>query len=344
MINYKVSRRGILKTLIYFFLQSKVFSMQPTSSRKKTRIIFGSCSNQKKNMFHWKQIASHQPDYIFLLGDNVYGDFFNENALELIEAYKKLDANNSFKNLKNNVPIIPIWDDHDYGKNDGGKNWAYKNTAKELFLNFFNVPSSDIRRSREGIYKSSYIKTNKVKIKVIALDTRYFRDDFKHNYYKNINKKYLEDPDPKKSILGDKQWQWFIKELDDNYNLLIVLSSFQVLSNAHGWEKWGNFPLEREKIITSLASIKKPIIVLSGDRHFAGIYNSGHKNFIEVTSSSFNQNVFNYNEIDPLRKGKLITENNFGFIEVDNKEVIIKIISGSINNYKELASTNIKLA
>lgn len=292
-------------------------------------------------MFHWKQIASYKPDFIFLLGDNVYGDFFDEKAEELITAYNKLNANLDFKYLKKNIPILSIWDDHDYGQNDGGKSWEYKKISKKIFLDFFNIPKSDVRRSREGIYKSTFIEMNKKKIKVIALDTRYFRDDFKYNHNQNINKKYRKDFNPNSSILGKKQWDWFLKEINDKYDFLIILSSFQVISKSHGWEKWDNFPLERTKLINSLGQMNKPILILSGDRHIGGIYKCHYNNVIEVTSSSFNQNTLNFKEEDTLRVSNLIKKNNFGLLEIDNNGVKIKIISGFFNRNIEYASTEI---
>ena len=105
----------------------------------------------------------------------------------LLSAYSKLNKNRYFLNLKSNTQIHPIWDDHDYGINDGGKNWPYKKRAQSIFLDFFNINKNEIRRKREGIYHSSNIN-NKIKIKIIALDTRYFKDEFKKNYNYNIKK------------------------------------------------------------------------------------------------------------------------------------------------------------
>ena len=98
--NIALNRRKLLKTVLLLFLQFKVSAANFLIKKEKIKIIFGSCSNQKKNMFHWKQIVSYSPDFIFLLGDNVYGDFFNEKAEELIRAYKKLNRDVAFKYLK----------------------------------------------------------------------------------------------------------------------------------------------------------------------------------------------------------------------------------------------------
>ena len=329
-----LNRRIFIKTILIFFSNKIILSKNIKSFPYKLNIIFGSCSNQRRNMKHWEEIITYNPNYIFLLGDNVYGDFFEKNANKLKEAYNKLNLNKHFQIIKKNIPIIPIWDDHDYGLNDGGKNWIYKEKAKEVFLNFFNIAPDDFRRKRKGIYNSWNLFIKKKKIKLIALDTRYFKDNFKRNYNKEINKKYLADNGADKTILGLNQWNWLKSQLEDDYDFLILLSSFQVLSKSHGWEKWNNFPLEREKLINLLAKFKVPKLILSGDRHSGGIYKHKKLNIYEATASSFNQKVINSIEVDPLRIGRLINENNFGFLEINSKGVMLNILSGPKDNKK----------
>ena len=54
-----------------------------------------------------------------MIGDNVYGDGGSEDLSDLRRAYNQQKEN--FKILDLNFPIAAIWDDHDYGLNDGGK-------------------------------------------------------------------------------------------------------------------------------------------------------------------------------------------------------------------------------
>ena len=82
--------------------------------------------------------------------DNVYGDFNDVEAKSLLSAYSKLNKNKYFLNLKRNTEIYPIWDDHDYGINDGGKNWPFKKKAQSIFLDFFNINKNEIRRKEKG--------------------------------------------------------------------------------------------------------------------------------------------------------------------------------------------------
>ena len=321
MNNY-VNRRALIKALLLLFTSN--FSLANINYSKKLTIIFGSCSNQNNKMNHWKTIIAYNPDLLVLLGDNVYGDFNNAGAKQLKQAYQILLENKSFQYIKNNIPIIPIWDDHDYGINDGGKNWKYKNIAKKLFLDFFSVDNDDVRFKREGIYHTKDIELFNKKIKIVSLDTRFFKDDFTFNKDRSLNKKYMIDYDKNKTILGKEQWKWLSNELNKKYNLFILLSSFQVLSTSHGWEKWNNFYYERKKLLKLLN--QNPLsIILSGDRHFAGIYN--YKNIYEITASSFNQKTFNIIENDNLRVGELIGKNNFGIIKLDESNIEIKIVA-----------------
>ena len=169
-MNNTINRRVLIKSLLLLFSSS--FSLVDSKNHKKFTIIFGSCSNQNNKMDHWQTIINYEPDLLILLGDNVYGDFNNESANQLKQAYKKLSENDNFQYIKNNIPIISIWDDHDYGINDGGRNWEFKNIAKKLFLDFFSVNSNDVRYKRDGIYNSNDILLFNKKIKIVSLDTR----------------------------------------------------------------------------------------------------------------------------------------------------------------------------
>ena len=326
--------------LIFFFFNASY--SEDIVNKKTIKFIFGSCSNQNKLMPHWNYINSYKPDYLILLGDNVYGDFNNSDATNLQNAYKVLDNDKYFRLLKETTDIFSIWDDHDYGKNDGGKNWIYKEKAKKLFLDFYNVNENDERRKREGLYKSWEIY-NSVKIKVIALDTRYFKDEFTINRNINIKKKYVSNYNNKKTILGKKQWNWVSNEFNTDYDILIILSSIQILSKNHGWEKWNNFPHERNKIINLIKNSKRPTIILSGDRHVGGIYKLNDKIY-EITSSSFNQSEFNSIENDQLLIGKIITKNNFGFMKINTKEKVvdIQLREGFFNENKILSKIQIE--
>ena len=126
---------------------------EPSVNIKPSNIYsigFGSCLTQEKTMPIFNAIKSENYDLFLMLGDNVYGDTDSNDLIELRDAYEKQREN--FDRLNLNFPFEAIWDDHDYGKNDGGKEYIYKEEAEQIFLDFWNIPQDDIRRNRPGLY------------------------------------------------------------------------------------------------------------------------------------------------------------------------------------------------
>ena len=42
--------------------------------------------------------------------------------------------------------IIGVWDDHDFGTNDGGKHFQFKSRNRDIWLDFIGEPSDTDRR------------------------------------------------------------------------------------------------------------------------------------------------------------------------------------------------------
>ena len=112
------------------------------------RIAFGSCNKAELEQPMWEVMLSKKPDLFIWTGDNVYAA---ENDTEdLREKYRLQKQNQAYRRFKENVPVTGVWDDHDYGLNDGGKFYDYKEASQELFLDFLDVPEDDPRRQRGG--------------------------------------------------------------------------------------------------------------------------------------------------------------------------------------------------
>jgi Phosphodiesterase/alkaline phosphatase D len=151
--------------------------LQNPPSTEITKIAFGSCASEKHPLPIFYNVVKHKPDLFIFLGDNIYGDTKNMDSLK--KKYKLLGNKKSFINLKDKVPILATWDDHDYGWNDVGKLYEYKEESKEIFLEFFDEPASSQRRKHKGIYHSHIKKYGNNKLQIILLDGRTFRDDLK---------------------------------------------------------------------------------------------------------------------------------------------------------------------
>src|SRR5918995_237638 len=240
-----------------------------------TRIAFGSCAHQAKPQPIWDAVLDYRPELFVFAGDNVYGDVTSAAMTELREAYARAATIEGYAKVRATVPVLATWDDHDYGQNDGGADFPYKAAAKRLFLEFWQVPQQDPRRTREGIYHAETIGPEGMRVQVVLLDTRSFRSPLRSTGEPGIPGKgpYLPDPDPAKTMLGAAQWAWLRTQLMQPAELRLIVSSVQVLAEGHGWEGWGNLPLERTKLLDLIAGTRAAgVIFLSGDRHVGALY------------------------------------------------------------------------
>ena len=340
-----------MKGLYLLFISVYLFScgankvVESKVSKPKTglKIGFASCLHQNKPMPIFETIKAENLDLFLLMGDNVYGNSNSEDLKELRVAYNKQKQN--FDKLDFDFPIEAIWDDNDYGLGDGGKEYNLKEKSKELFLNFWDIPTNDPRRQRNGLYHEVIKNYDGKSIQILFLDTRTFRDNLKPTDDKGAvgKERYVPFPDTSLTMLGKEQWQWLVKKISKSVNYRIIVSSIQILAVGHGWECWNNLPYERQRFIDLLdKSNINHTVLLSGDRHRGGQYQlktKSNKIISEMTSSSLNVPYSNPEEPGPLRIGGTYSKENYGVIQMyeskDSLSVMLKNIKGEvINSFK----------
>ena len=289
-----------------------------------SRIAFGSCIRQTEPMNFWGGIKASDPELFVFLGDNVYGD--TRDMKKLQQTYDILGAETGFQQLREMAELRAVWDDHDYGENDAGAEYPMKKASQAIFLDFWQAPEKDPRRGREGTYTAEFFGPEDQRIQLICLDTRYFRSPlvkrgFKGKDVEGSTGPYTVNADPSTTILGEPQWTWLGEQLKHAARLRIIASSIQLIADDHHWEKWGNFPHERERMFQLIRDSKaNGIIFLSGDRHRGeiSVYEEGMPYpLFDITASSLNQGRGWRNEINRHRYGSLVFFENFGSIEID---------------------------
>ena len=329
--------KKILFILSLLIIASCKETKQVVSSEKNNEpftMVFASCSDQDREQPLWQPIINTQPDLFIWGGDNVYSD--TDDMKKMASDYEKQKTNPGYQELAKNTDIIGTWDDHDYGKNDAGKEWFKKEEAQQVFLDFLNLPKDDSRRKKEGVYHAETFTTDAGSIKVILLDTRYFRGPLKVNPNpKNEYERYIPWQEGEGgSILGTEQWKWFENELkDDAADFTVIVSSIQFLSDKHGFEKWANHPSEVKKMYKTLKNAKaKNVLILSGDRHHAEVSVTKvpglEDPLVDFTSSGLTH-TWPGTPMDnnPYRVGEGTKQLNFGVLNFDfaNEKVTYQI-------------------
>lgn len=320
---------------LFLTLVATLVSMLARAEEPLSRIAFGSCANQKLPEPVWEAVNRAKPQLFIFMGDNVYADSADPAAIRA--CYDKLAAVPAFAQLRNNCPIVATWDDHDYGKNDAGVEWEGKDAAKEAFMDFFHTPEDSPLRSRGGVYDSHVFGPAGKQLQVILLDTRWFRgplerlDATDHQKLKSEsggwNGPYVPAMDSDSTMLGEEQWKWLEEQLKVPAEIRLIISSIQVIPDEHGWEKWGNLPRERKRLLDLIRDNATGVILLSGDRHVADVSmlppeTDGGPFYpvYDVTTSSLNQNGYS-KEPNRFRVGTEFPygKPNFGLIEIDWK-------------------------
>ena len=287
------------------------------------KIAFGSCINQELPQPIWDAILADRPDLFIFGGDNVYASTQPWQLSTLERAYQRLAAQPGFARLRQSVPHLAIWDDHDFGLNDGGAGFPHKLASKQTFMDFWGLDATDPRRTREGIYHAQVFGEPGQRVQVILLDARTFRSNLRVTDQRNVpgKERYLPDPDPAKTILGEAQWRWLEAQLRESAEVRLIVSGVQVIVEGHGWEGWCNFPGEQARLIRLIDSTRaKGVVLLSGDRHIGAIYRHARAPaypLYEMTSSGMTHAWAQAREVGPNRLGDLVTENHYGTVDID---------------------------
>lgn len=285
-------------------------------------IAFGSCIDQNRPAPIWDTILAGRPDLFLFGGDNVYCELPYSQA-RMRRAYTQAGESPGMSRLRRGVPHLATWDDHDYGLNDGGAGFRFKAQAKAEFLAFWQLPADDPRRSREGLYHAQVFGPPGNRVQVVLLDGRWFRSPLRRTDWRGApgKERYLPDPDPDKTLLGEAQWRWLEEQLRQPAEVRLVFSGIQVVAEGHGWERWGNLPREQQRLYRLIDGTGAGgVVFLSGDRHVGALYREAGGTpypFHELTSSGITHPWRSAAEAGPNRLGELFTEPHYGTVDID---------------------------
>jgi alkaline phosphatase D len=314
-----VYRRHAL-TIVMTFLALPVSAGLADAAREGgiSVIAFGSCAKQDRPQPVWHAIAAQQPDVMLMLGDNIYADTTGMGVMQA--KYRKLAHKPGFKLLRQSTPILATWDDHDYGRNNAGRRYPKKAASQQAMLTFFNEPADSPRWDRPGVYRAWRFGDKGQRVQIILLDTRYFRDPLRT---KTIDGRTHNLPhrDEQTTLLGEAQWRWLEKQLKKPATVRLIGSSIQVLPKRHRFEKWHNFPHERERLFQLIEQTgASGVVFLSGDRHIMELSrdrDSGPYPMYDFTSSGLNSGSEHFTSPNQYRVGEIQHGDNFGLVRID---------------------------
>ncbi len=304
----------------------------PGSDTVITKVLLGSCLDEEKGPSKaLMSLPGENADLFLMVGDNVYGDrdgraYTNNQADldELKESFADLALREDFIKVRQSVPMMVSWDDHDYGANDSGKEFPFRGLAERIHEVFWGLEDQDVGQW-PGTYYARTFGPEGQRTQVIMLDTRFFRSGLTPTDEWGVKGKerYIPAPDGSmQDMLGSVQWTWLENQLRQPADIRLIASSIQVMPTAHGFEAWSTMPEERQRLFDMIEKTNATgVVFLSGDRHTAFVYEEdGILPYTanELTSSSLNVSFQSESsEVDVRQVGAGFAPENYGTVEID---------------------------
>ena len=267
----------------------------PTLAAESTaqhRVAILGCHRQYHPAPALYKYVEAKPDISIWVGDNVYADSENDPAI-IEAAYAQLHAKPAFRSLRDSSIFLATWDDHDYGLNNAGKEYALKEESKKIFRAFWDL-EAEIPQDRDGIYFSKTFSQGPHTLQIIMLDVRYNRDQ----------------PYSGGDVLGEAQWAWLEEQLNQPASLRFIVSGMQVLlPEEAGSETWDQFPEAQQRLFDTIKRTRaEGVVFITGDQHYAEVarMRAGlDYDIIELQFASINQieePEFNPYRISPVAR------------------------------------------
>jgi alkaline phosphatase D len=304
----------------------------PAADHVISRVLVGSCLNEELGTSAaLVEIAKTPADLFLMIGDNVYGDLDGEARIinqpdldELRESFHDLAARPDFQAVRAAHPMMVAWDDHDFGANDGGRDFAFRGLAERIHERFWGLDEQD-SGAWPGTYHARTFGPEGQRTQVIMLDTRFFRTSLTptDEWAAKGKERFIPSADPQQDMLGTDQWTWLENQLQQPADLRLIISSIQVeATDGHGYEAWSRLPLEQARLYDLLRRTDaNGVVFVSGDRHAAFLYRKDDVltyPVYELTASSLNKAYAETtDEKDSAQLGAGYAPENFGAIDID---------------------------
>ncbi|MEX1201745.1 MAG: alkaline phosphatase D family protein [Ferruginibacter sp.] len=265
----------------------------------------------------FETMAKTPANFHIWMGDNWYTrevDFYSSWGLNY-----RVSRDRSFKVLQDfmaSMPQYAIWDDHDYGPNDAGKSYIFKEESRNIFKNYTLNPSY----GEEG--KGIYTQFSFSDVDFFMTDDRFFRSE------PAVEDSIDGKPNVAKTYFGSEQMEWLKNALlGSKGTFKIIVTGSQALNPLNGYECFIKYSYEYNELINFLALHQiTGVIFFSGDRHHSEVIKitrPGLFPLYDVTISPYTAGVskvrgeeMNSNYRIP---NTLIEAQNFGKITVKGK-------------------------
>jgi len=268
-------------------IDKRVFRV-PDWTAAKGRIMVASCLDdsfaEQKPM--WADAFRQKPDAIFLIGDSAYCDVANgklvrqTTPLLIWQRHAETRSKLALYRSSRLIPVFSVWDDHDYGLNDAGREFEHKRASARVYRAFFPAEPIDGFYERGPGVSGGFTMFGQ---RWLLLDGRTFRSPNR-----------TEVPD--ETMFGARQEAWIQGALAKPGPLWIV-NGAQMFGGYHRFESYEACqPRSFRSFVKMVREGQASVAFVSGDRHLAEVSTIGAKEVgfdtAELTTSGFHARTF----------------------------------------------------
>ncbi|HEX4923822.1 MAG TPA: hypothetical protein VFV50_07040 [Bdellovibrionales bacterium] len=246
-------------------------------SRSDARVAVMSCMKDSESAHKtmWPSAQSANADYYFFVGDAVYGDtLFSHGPDKLWSRFVETRSTLGIYQWKTLKPVLAVWDDHDYGKNNEDGSYKHKAGTLAVFKAFFAQDKQEpVLYTGPGnsmclrAFNQSYL----------FLDSRYFR---------KLSSNGMT------GFLGAEQIKWATSLVKNTKGPVWVMegSPFFGRADKSSTSYQATAPKELDVFLKEVAGWNTPAVFMGGDVHYSEISaldkkHLGYSSFEFVSSS-----------------------------------------------------------
>jgi len=259
----------------------KTFPPPGTSQNFSFVMLTDSSITRNRYVKTFLSADAEHPDFVILGGDFPHG---RPNTLEkkewnfkaIYSAGTSPAMSDFVKHILGQYAVAHMWDDHDYGPDNGDKTYALKQMSLQVLREYF--PTYPMTEYGDW-QKFSYAQGD-----FFLLDARSQRDSA---LAPNTLTKSMLDGD---HLGAQGQLTWLengLKESTARWKFVISPVPFNETSKPT--DSWAAFPAERRALIDFIQKNNiTGIIIISGDLHMGGIDDGTHSTFPEMVVNGTN--------------------------------------------------------
>ncbi|MBB1270912.1 alkaline phosphatase D family protein [Shewanella sp. SR44-3] len=289
----------------------------------------------------WKAIQDVSPDYLFLLGDNIYMDygvrFFSQEPVGSpeklgLDAFEiKMNAKYSqqfsvpnFKNLISEMrtknALFATWDDHDFAWDNACGN-EVPDDKKVVSTNLFKKwVLGQSEPDNSPIYRYVDLPENNPIARFIILDNRSYSERI--NLHSDGEDEFTSASEGK-SMLGVEQLTFLLEKMQHDLPHTFICAG---LSLTQGSENWSKYEEEYDVFSQAVDTSNSNVFYVAGDIHKNKLLKPNFKRpCYEVISSGISINYLGLPaDFDDCH--------NWGIIEFDINQVSVQFNKAKIND------------